>query len=371
MKLYKKAYLILMAIFALTLSTTSCSNDDPELDDNSEYNGVVGTNKPVSILPVLDWQTSNENIKSMQSSKLNLVLDTHDKLRYTDLSGDVTLEYLFSENKLINVILTQRNISNLNDARNAWCKKYSTLQTGEEACLMVSNDNSTLAYGRQFAGNEYRYVTFVWTYIDPEEEEPEGHDFTPTGEKDGHPYVDLGTGIGWALYNVGNNNGSLENSGNPYMWGETTYKSDCHWWYYSLYTGNVNSYLDSSKFYTPANDISGSSYDVAKNKMGGDWRMPSRAEASSLLNNCTIEPYTYNTTEGYAITGPTGKSIFIPAKGYKYRTDTHNSWKACIWTSTADSYGTAYHLSISDKNDSEVTSKERFRGLYVRGVINL
>lgn len=366
MKLYKKAYLMLMAIFALALSTTSCNNDDPELDDN-----VIGTNKPVSILPILDWQTSNENIKSMQSSKLKLVLDTHDKLKYTDLSGEVTLEYLFSENKLINVILTQRNISNLNDARNAWCKKYSTLQTSEEACLIVSNDNSTLAYGRQFDGNEYRYVTFVWTYIDPEEEEPEGPDFTPTGVKDGHPYVDLGTGIGWALYNVGNNISYLENPGNPYMWGETTYKSDCHWWYYSLYTGNVNSYLDSSKFYTPTNDISGSSYDVAKNKMGGNWRMPSRAEASSLLNNCTIKPYTYKSVEGYAITGPTGKSIFIPAKGYKYRTNTNNAWKACIWTSTADTYGAAYYLSISYNNDSKVTSIERYRGLYVRGVINL
>ena len=120
----------------------------------------------------------------------------------------------------------------------------------------------------------------------------------------GHEYVDLGlpSGLKWATCNVG---ASLaEEYGDYYAWGEIETKSE-------YYESNSKTYGKS------ISGISGSStYDVARSKWGGSWRLPTKNELEELKNNCKWEWTTKNGKKGYKVTGPNGNSIFMPAAGY-------------------------------------------------------
>lgn len=57
-------------------------------------------------------------------------------------------------------------------------------------------------------------------------------------------------------------------------------------------------------------------YDVACNKWGSPWRLPTDAELCELEDNCTWEWTTRNGHNGYKVTSKkNGNSIFLPAAG--------------------------------------------------------
>ena len=93
--------------------------------------------------------------------------------------------------------------------------------------------------------------------------------------------------------------------------------------------------------------------DVAHVKWGGDWRMPTDAEWSELRSssNCTWTWYGSGNTEfggtaGYKVTsrksGFEGKSIFLPAAGYRGRGNLNNVgsygyyWSSSLYGSSPD-----------------------------------
>lgn len=122
----------------------------------------------------------------------------------------------------------------------------------------------------------------------------------------GHEYVDLGlpSGIKWATCNIGAS--SPSDYGNYYAWGETTTKDtytaeNCKTWEKNL------------------GDISGNpEYDAARANWGGSWRLPSKADLEELELQCTWTWTTIGGNDGYKVTGPNGKSIFLPAAGFRY-----------------------------------------------------
>ena len=121
----------------------------------------------------------------------------------------------------------------------------------------------------------------------------------------GHVYVDLGlpSGLKWATCNVGAS--SLEEYGDYYAWGEIETKSE-----YGI--DNCKTSEKSMK------DISGNAtYDVARAKWGGSWRIPTKVEFEELREKCTWQLITKNGKNGYKVTGPNGNSIFLPAAGYR------------------------------------------------------
>ncbi|MBR2947412.1 MAG: hypothetical protein IKC17_02345, partial [Bacteroidales bacterium] len=121
----------------------------------------------------------------------------------------------------------------------------------------------------------------------------------------GYEYVDLGlpSGLKWATCNVGAN--SPEDYGDYYAWGEIETTSE-------YYVSNSKTYGKSMS------DISGNStYDVARAKWGGSWRLPTKKELEELESKCTWEWTTQNGKQGYKVTGPSGNSIFLPAAGYR------------------------------------------------------
>ena len=127
----------------------------------------------------------------------------------------------------------------------------------------------------------------------------------PTGNINGHDYVDLGLSVKWGTCNVGAS--TPGDYGCYYAWGETepkaTYtKENC-----KTYEQNIG-------------DISGNpEYDAARAKWGYSWRIPTKAEFQELQDNCTWMWTIYEGKNGYKITSKkNGNSIFLPASGYRY-----------------------------------------------------
>ena len=125
----------------------------------------------------------------------------------------------------------------------------------------------------------------------------------PDGFVNDHGYVDLGLSVKWATCNVGAS--SPSDYGDYYAWGETSTKSGYD--------------EDNSKtLYKSMGNIGGnSSYDVARYRWGGSWRLPTKAELEELETKCTWTWTTQGGHNGYKVTGKNGKSIFLPAAGWR------------------------------------------------------
>ncbi len=121
--------------------------------------------------------------------------------------------------------------------------------------------------------------------------------------------IDLGlpSGTIWAAWNVGAT--SPEEYGGYYAWGETEEKSDYDWDTYKYYNAQTERYINIGS------DISGTQYDVARQKWGASWRMPTKAEMYELTSKCTWTWCQYKGVNGCKVIGPNGNSIFLPAAG--------------------------------------------------------
>ncbi|MBQ3731631.1 MAG: dockerin type I repeat-containing protein [Muribaculaceae bacterium] len=136
-----------------------------------------------------------------------------------------------------------------------------------------------------------------------------------------HEYVDLGlpSGTLWATCNIGAN--SPEEYGDYFAWGETAPKEVYSWETYkwcdgtwdSLTKYNFQNYygtVDKKAELDPADD-------AAQAKWGASWQMPTKAQQDELSEHCNWQWTTKNGVNGYLGTGPSGKTIFLPAAGYK------------------------------------------------------
>ncbi len=326
---------------------------------------------PVRFVPALDWGASKESVMASQDGRYLLEISSDTLLRYADETDHVTVDYKFMEGKLVCSSLTQRKLSSLADAASVWLAGYDRQLESETATVCTSPDRSSLAYGRLLRGSDCSYVSVAWTYLDQEEGNlPDGPDFSASGRENGYDYVDLGTGVGWATCNLMAS--SPDQPGSYYMWGETYARSQCWWSNYSLYHGS-GSYLDEDAFSTPSQDISGSSYDAVSKNMGGGWRMPDRSEFYALINNCSLEVGEYNGTAGFIVTGPSGKSIFLPASGRKKKDEVDLTNTVYLWSSTASGTSNAYYLDYKTKNldASGIKTMGRYYGMPMRGVVDL
>ena len=144
--------------------------------------------------------------------------------------------------------------------------------------------------------------------------------------------IDLGLSVKWASFNVGAS--SPEAYGGYYAWGETDEKES---YYESDYL-----YYKNGSYINIGSDISGTQYDVAHVKWGGDWRMPTTDEQDELRNKCDWEWTTQNGVKGYRITGPNGNSIFLPAAGFRAGTGINERGSyGHYWSSSLNSYSSS------------------------------
>lgn len=171
--------------------------------------------------------------------------------------------------------------------------------------------------------------------------------------------VDLGLSVKWAGWNVGAS--SPEGYGKKYGWGDST--------------GNLtSSNLDLYPSDNPPLDLSGSSYDIARAKWGGDWRMPTFYEMVELVVKCKWVHSTYRGVKGMKVIGPNGNSIFMPLAGSAPRSISAGGYGITgnYWTSTLkrDDKKEAYCLFFdSQHNVNDMDYSVRYYGKSVRPVI--
>lgn len=144
--------------------------------------------------------------------------------------------------------------------------------------------------------------------------------------------VDLGLSVKWAGWNVGAS--SPEEYGGYYAWGETEEKDVYYASTYKYYY-DTNGDEEGDTYANIGNNISGTQYDVARQKWGNNWRMPTCDEFNELIINCTWIWASYKGTHGYMVTGPNGNSIFLPLAGFRHDTSLYSGGAyGAYWSGT-------------------------------------
>lgn len=137
--------------------------------------------------------------------------------------------------------------------------------------------------------------------------------------------VDLGLSVKWSSTNLGAT--SPTGYGDYFSWGETSPKNNYSWETYELCNGSPSSltkYNNSSSYGAVDNKSEFKDYgyenDAARQALGGKWRIPTDAEWTELRAKCTWTWKTnYNGSgiNGRLVTATNGKSIFLPAAGFR------------------------------------------------------
>ncbi|MED9996407.1 MAG: hypothetical protein UFP03_06385 [Paludibacteraceae bacterium] len=181
-----------------------------------------------------------------------------------------------------------------------------------------------------------------------------------TGTLNGHDWVDLGlpSGTRWATCNVDAT--APEKPGKHYSWGETATKSQ----YIAENTKTYNKVMD---------DIAGdATYDVAAQKWGSGWRMPTEMELRELLNYSNDEYVQKGGRWGREFTSViNNKSIFLPATGSIDGAKLKEA-NGCglYWTSTplTNNFNNGAHMYTFGAALGEPSIGERSSGFAVRPV---
>ena len=172
--------------------------------------------------------------------------------------------------------------------------------------------------------------------------------------------IDLGlpSGTKWASCNVGAT--KPEEYGGYYALGETWEKSVYNDVTYKYVEGDVDldgdgfydihdseTGFDYSKFFQELGDISGTEYDVAHVKWGGNWCMPNDHDILELQRNCKISRITLNGVSGSIFTSKiNGNSVFFPDTGYRRGGDLYKAGVfGLYWSSTLGS-DTCYYNGL-------------------------
>ena len=176
----------------------------------------------------------------------------------------------------------------------------------------------------------------------------------------GHEYVDLGlpSGLKWATCNVGASN--PQDYGLYFAWGETV-------GYTAEQVPGVRAFNSASYKASAISADLTLEQDAAHVNLGGNWRMPTKAEYQELLDNCDD-----SWTDNYNGTGVAGRvftskvnenSVFFPAAGDCYDSSVNNVGSVQYWSASWNSSSEAWFLDFQLK-----WFGIRFYGLSVRGV---
>lgn len=112
----------------------------------------------------------------------------------------------------------------------------------------------------------------------------------------------------------------------------------------------------------------GEAEDAAGQILGGSWRIPTSMDWRGLFE-CTLQWDTEKGMNGLRITGPNGKSIFLPAAGYRYQTSLNGKGSTGgYWSSSLSSHtDSAIGFSFSS-GGAQSTEFFRYYGLQIRPV---
>lgn len=330
----KRSFLYLTAIAfvaSLSLSMMSCSSDDPDLDPDDS--GITndnpnGNDDPKEVEKTLnsiatEWGMSFEQVKNHMDG-YTLVRSGNEFLMYSDKGGKHYYSYKFADDSLCSSLLLMPQLAEDIDLSDI-LKGLSYVGELDNTQVYHNNSKNVLACTYEVEKNNSNYLAVGFTPIFPIE-------VSFYGEENGHEYVDLGLSVKWATCNVGAF--APEDYGGYYAWGEIEEKD--------AYTKTNYVYFEWQKwdYRNIGKNIAGTEYDVAHEKWGGTWQMPTEDQIKELKSNCSESWITQNGVNGKLLTGPNGASIFLPAAGLYNNYDLIDEGsKGYYWTSNLDSHG--------------------------------
>ena len=214
-------------------------------------------------------------------------------------------------------------------------------------------------------------------------------DYTKTEKTINTEYVDFGlpSGLKWAKCNIGAT--TETDYGVYFSWGETSGISgslvgkyldeNYSWATYKHCNGSertLTKYNNKSSHGTVDNKTTLETVDDAATQiMGGNWRMPTKAEIQELLDNTDyewIEDFNGTGVNGRKFTSrtDTSKYIFIPGAGYCYDGSVSAVGDyGTVWSSSLYTSSTAFYLDSVYSEDPFVDNFEyRCKGFSARGV---
>ena len=191
-------------------------------------------------------------------------------------------------------------------------------------------------------------------------------DFCPDSN---HPHlIDLGLpdGTKWACCNVGAS--SPLDVGDYFAWGETEPKD---YFYEDNYFTN-NYYIFFGCFRDLGGDISGTSYDAAHVNWGGDWKMPTYKQSTSLMINCKLEGACFGGVYGCILTGWNGNKIFVPISGGIFGDKLSGDHCCSFWSSNHNvgTSGSADGVSMPKWGEVGTFGSDIYCGHVIRPVQN-
>ena len=186
--------------------------------------------------------------------------------------------------------------------------------------------------------------------------------------------VDLGLSVKWASYNLGAN--SVEGYGDHYAWGETETKDSYSWSTYKWCNGSEKTLtkynIDKNYGAVDNKTVLSTEDDVAHVKLGGEWRIPTRAEWMELVEECDWTWTTHNLVCGYLVTAGNGNSIFLPASGQSADDQSSNVGSSLYYYSSSiasSEPSSVWMLYAYDSRRYKMdVSSPRYRGLSIRPV---
>ena len=184
----------------------------------------------------------------------------------------------------------------------------------------------------------------------------------------GHEYVDLGlpSGTLWATCNVGA--ATPEGYGDYFAWGETTPKTTYNWSTYKYCNGDwafnqLTKYCYNSSYgyngFTDNLIILQPIDDAAMANWGNGWCMPTKEQWQELRDNTTRTWTTQNGVNGRLFTANNGRSLFLPASGFRYDSSLNNNGNdGHYWSSSlgSDYSGVAWNLYFNSTNNNGVVT---------------
>jgi thiol-disulfide isomerase/thioredoxin len=182
--------------------------------------------------------------------------------------------------------------------------------------------------------------------------------------------VDFGlpSGTKWAPYNVGAT--SPEEVGQYYAWGEILPKDRYDWGGYLHADGDEETCHDIGR------EISGTEYDVATQRWGKHWAMPTIEQVKELVTNSTSRWTTEGGVSGVRLTSRiNGNSLFFPVTGVRMETGTYDTERCYLWTGSqkAPNLSEAYRFILLYSEETSCAASgyggfERCSGQPVRPV---
>ncbi len=199
------------------------------------------------------------------------------------------------------------------------------------------------------------------------------------GNTETQGYVDLGlpSGTLWATCNVGAT--TPEGYGDYFAWGETTPKITYNWSTYKYCHGGdgwhtLTKYCnDASCGYNGFTDnltVLQPSDDAATANRSSEWCMPTKVQWEELYNNTISRWTSQNGVNGRLFTASNGRSIFLPAAGYRGDGELNFSGDWGYYTSSSlntDCPGYAWLFGFNP-DDCSVYGNNRDYGRSVRAV---